>query len=522
MSTVRNIISYNRPKQTPGRGDKWLADVAEELTRRIRKASRGFGADDCRLPDKVWSVLGTLVVEWAEDIHNDLGLWRAVEQHNRECLGTALPLVLAPGEAAPPLDGFDPRRLRFLVWNLWSFFKPDGVLSPTHPDLLRLTEICSGFLMERCPQLPKDSGIAKLLADPIEFGWDVKKKLAWLGCNSYLFRFDFIEAMRGVEREAEMLKVDDFLSTACSRWSGLGAADALASLIQLTPSERADLLKWHERHLSMYRIVDYDQSGGYVRRVFARNLVSGESYTIRVEQDLAACPYLPGRVVFGWLVPWHGEWCWTGEQHIREELPETEDPKIREELIGTLGPNLFRYCPSELAKAREILRKMHEEFVAFYGSDLNVFPNGSALHAAEKKRLEPWRNSHFEVFGLASASNEPVKLPEAFASFSARVAAYSSPETATEYARDFELAHSALAKKGSDLSAEQAKTLRAYIMDPEISPGFIKRIAAETGPSSILAAFGIHDYPQEVALEFLLRRNKGRFYRPVLPLLLPF
>jgi hypothetical protein len=37
--------------------------------------------------------------------------------------------------------------------------------------------------------LPRDSGVARFLAGPNEFGWDIKRKLLWLGINSYLFRF---------------------------------------------------------------------------------------------------------------------------------------------------------------------------------------------------------------------------------------------------------------------------------------------------------------------------------------------
>jgi hypothetical protein len=44
-------------------------------------------------------------------------------------------------------------------------------------------------LAERFARLPRDSGVARFLAGPNEFGWDIKRKLLWLGINSYLFRF---------------------------------------------------------------------------------------------------------------------------------------------------------------------------------------------------------------------------------------------------------------------------------------------------------------------------------------------
>jgi Protein of unknown function (DUF3843) len=521
MSTATQIIQYNRPKQTQGRGDKYLTDAAEELARRMRKAAHGFAGTDCRLPDAGWSNLSPTVIEWGEDIHNDLGLWRAVEQHQQQCFGTALPLVLAPGVPDSP-QGFDPRRIRFLVWNLWPEFDPGVVLSPADADLVRLSEVCAQYLEERFARLPKDSGIGRLLGQPNHFGWDVKMKLAWLGCNSYLFRWSFFWATRAEPGEDQVLKTDEFLTCFDSCWSGLGVVDVLAAALKLTDGERADLKAWHERHLSMYRMLEMEESGGYVRRVVARNLVNSQNYTIRLEQPLADCPFVPGRIVVGWLVPWRGEWFWSGKQRIQDELsPETEDPKLREEAITALGRFVYRYCPAELAKAREVARKMHEDFVGLYGSDLKVFPDGKAAEAAEQKRLERWRTAHTELLGLPPGETKPFKLPQYFMETSQGVAAFSSPQDGVEYARQFDLIQSGLAKKGVGLSAEEEKALRGFFNAPQISPEFANRLIAEHGAASIAEAFNIHDYPTDTAVAFLLRRRRGQFHRTRYPDLSP-
>ncbi|MDE3066786.1 MAG: DUF3843 family protein [Verrucomicrobiota bacterium] len=80
--------------------------------------------------------MAVLLVEWAEDIHKDLGLWRALEAHQCQCFGTPLPFIVAPTDAGP--EGFDARRIQYLLWNLWPCFNQELMLSPTHQDLKRL------------------------------------------------------------------------------------------------------------------------------------------------------------------------------------------------------------------------------------------------------------------------------------------------------------------------------------------------------------------------------------------------
>lgn len=522
MSLAKEIIRDSRPKQVQGRGDKYLGDAADELARHLRKCAHGFTGPNCRLADQLWGFVSPTVIEWAEDIHNGLGLWRGIEQHQQQTLRTPLPLVVAPDETVA-LEGFDARRIRFLLWNLWPHFAATQVLSPADPDLIRLSEFCAQFLSERFALLPKDSGSGRLMTEPVEFGWDVKRKLVWLSCHSYLLRWEFLRRMKGASGEGEIMKADEFMSNHCSAWSGLGAVDILAgALPALTETDRSDLKAWSQRHMSMYRIVDMDQSAGYVRRVFARNLVNNESYTIRVERGLHECPFLPGRTVFGWLVPWRGEWYWSGQQRVQDETPESEDAKLRQEIIIALGQFVYRYCPAELAKAEEVARKMHEEFVALHGSDLAVFPDGRAAEAAEGTRLERWRNAHAELFGLPPGPGERLNFPSAFLESSHGVAAYSLPVDGAEYAREFSLIQSGLAKRGAGMSAEEADAVRGLIRAPEISPEFVRRLTADSGPASIGEAFGIHDYPLETMLEFLLRRHKGKYYRRRYPNLLPY
>ena len=72
-SAAKQIFLSARLPGFTGRGDKYLGDLAPELRRVLWKTQSNFAQATCRLPDSAWSDVAVLLVEWAEDIHNDLG-----------------------------------------------------------------------------------------------------------------------------------------------------------------------------------------------------------------------------------------------------------------------------------------------------------------------------------------------------------------------------------------------------------------------------------------------------------------
>lgn len=347
------------------------------------KTQNSFAHPTCRLPDAAWSEVAVVLAEWAEDIHNDLGLWRTVEAHQRQCFGTPLPFVDATSTGE--LRGFDSRRIQYLLWNLWPCFNPELVLSPTHQDLKRLAEAAGRFLAERMAGVPRDSGLKHFLATPNDYGWDIKRKLLWAGINSYLFRFLFFKHLDDGKREPDVATKDDFVCAHCTEWAGLGVIDVLAVALDLPETDRATLRSWHEQHRSFFRVLTRHEEGGEVKTITARNMVNGQPYTVRM--NAADCPFAPGMVVYGALTPWRGEWYWSGEQKTFANMPEHEEATIRKEMLETSSAIAYRYCPDEAEKARELTRKLHAKFVAHHGGDLVVFPDGLALAAAEQKRM---------------------------------------------------------------------------------------------------------------------------------------
>lgn len=519
-STTKQIFLSARLPGFSGRGDKYLGDIAQDLRRVLWKTQLTFAHPTCRLPDVAWSEVALLLVEWAEDIHNDLGLWRTVEAHHCRCFGIPLPFVDAV--SAGELQGFDPRRIQFLLWTLWPCLNPNQVLSPTHQDLKRLAEAAGRFLTDRLARVPQDSGFKHFLSTPNPYGWDIKRKLLWAGINSYLFRFLFFKYLDDDQREPDIGTKDDFICQHCTEWAGLGVIDVLAGALDLPEGDRAILQTWYERHQSFYRILTQEKVGGMVTTLTARNMVNGQSYTIRVDET--DCPFVTGMVVFGALTPWRGEWYWSGEQKTFKNMSNEEEAKVRKEMLEKTSSIAYRYCPDEAEKARKLTQGIHERFVAHHGGDLVVFPDGLALAAAEQKRMAAeWATVDPEVVersimehGLTHPRPR-MNLPPEFLNHDQGIGVFANPEEGVEYKLDFHHLLSGLRKHGSDLNERELHSLRQFMTTTVVSPAFVRRMTKEHGAESIAESFLLRNGPSEWALEFLLRRHKGPFFRKRYP-----
>ena len=387
-----------------------------------------------------------------------------------------------------------------------------------------LADVAGPFLTERFSRLPRDSGLKHFLATPNDYGWDIKRKLLWLGLNSYLFRFWFCKYLDDQKREPDIQAKDDFVCQRCTEWSGLGVIDVLAGALELPEPDRATLRTWHERHRSFYRVLTRHEEAGEVKFITARNLVNGQPYTIRM--NMADCPFEPELVVYGALTPWRGEWCWSGTQESLGNLPRHEEAGIRKEVLERSSAIAYCYCPTEAAQALELTRKIHAKYVAHYGGDLVSFPDGLALAAAEQKRMEAeWRAADPEKVarmmrerGLEHPRPRMSFLPE-FLNHDQGIGAFSNPDEGVEYVLRFNQVLSGLRKQGSGLSEEELDALQHLVTDAKTSPAFVRRLVAEHGTESVAETFLLRNAPSELAVEFLLRRHKGHFYRKRYPAL---
>src|SRR4029453_9624316 len=135
----------HRPQRGFGRSERSLAKITEELTRFLPKAQRSLTYDTLHLSSRQRETLASLLVEFAEDLSHDIGIWRSLEHYNLDFFGTPLPCVLQPGKTMDE-ESINPERMQFLLWTLCTELEPGLILAPNHQDLERLALwVAGGF-----------------------------------------------------------------------------------------------------------------------------------------------------------------------------------------------------------------------------------------------------------------------------------------------------------------------------------------------------------------------------------------
>ena len=110
-------------------------------------------------------------------------------------------------------------------------------------------------------------------------------------------------------------------------------------------------------------------------------------------------------------------------------------------------------------------------------------------------------------------------LPPDLLESSNGIGVYFNPEEGMEIIQDFDDLLAGLRKRGTDLTPGEERAIRGWILSESISPGFVRRLVGESGVESIRAAFLLGKHEEGYVLEYLMRRYKGRFYRPRYPTL---
>jgi hypothetical protein len=274
-------------------------------------------------------------MEFAEDVHNEIGIWDSLEQYNFEFFGTKLPMIPGSAEETAGQASINKHRIQYLLWIQYQLFDPELILSPSHQDLIRLSEMVSYYLSDRFKNLPLDSGIKTFLNQPDEFGWDIKKKLIWLGKQSYLFRTRYQNYIQRHGGKPETAIIDDFICQEATCWSGLGVIDMLASILEITENRRKDLRNWYERHTAFYKVLSITDP-----LVTVLNIINDKQYTVRVG-DFSS-QFDKNHLYYGGLVPWDGEWYWSGEQKRYDSVSDEDLPKLKNTFFSTLQTIVYR------------------------------------------------------------------------------------------------------------------------------------------------------------------------------------
>jgi hypothetical protein len=268
----------------------------------------------------------------------------------------------------------------------------------------------------------------------------------------------------------------------------------------------------------MYKVLS-----GTKARIEVLNVINDRKY--RVLMSLDRNPFPRGSFVHGSLVPWGGDWYWSGTQKSFDRLDAATIAGLKRDYRKL--PNIYyRYSPEDLKKARELVREQYGEFMTRHGKDWVAYPDGLAMaadwqKAAEEKiaSLPPReRERVMKKHGLKTPS-PAMNLPRELLESKGGIGVYFNPEEGMEIVQDFDDLLAGLRKRGTGLTPGEEEAIRGWILSESLSPGFVRCLVEECGVESIKAAFLLGKHEEGYVLEYLIRRYKGRFYRPRYPTL---
>ncbi len=515
--TVEQLFLKNRPEDLKGQIEIALPSRIKKLYKLLQKTISSFRYEALVLPPEELKELSIILIEFAEDLYCSLGFWKAYEDYNIEFFNTPLPIVLDPGEKVGSL--FSSKRIQFLLHHVYEKMKPELLMKYSHSELIQLSEKVSAFLTGSFTNIPKTSGISKLLSGTNAEAGDVKRKLLWFGRNSYLFRLSFDEYMKeNAGDEIEINTIDDFICAQNTTLSGLGVIDILANCLEITTEEKKDLRSWYERHQSAYKVIKAEET-----EITIVNIVNNQEYIINTGEFTSQ--FKESNVVLGSLIPWNKEWYWSGNQSKYKTLPNEAIEDIKRDYLNK--PSIiYRYCKDRLRKAVEMNKVQFERFTDYYNDDIAIFSDGLSMAAAEQKRSE----SIFKKYLSKKEQKEFLKkhnlkkgaphytYPEELINESEGIALFYNSDEGIEIAVFFDYILNAFKKRGKDLTDNETESIRGFVTAYNLSPNFVKRIIKGYGEESILKAFMIEN-DEKIAVDYLLRKYKGHFYRNRYPTL---
>jgi len=502
----------HRPPGHAGKREHYLTRIAKDLEHIIIRAQGSLAYSTLCLSNSKIQELASVLVEFAEDIHNNIRIWKSLERYNSEFFGTPLPFILQPNEDMGQ-EAINKQRIQHLLWVLYSELNLGLLISPTHRDLKKLATIIADFLGKRFADIPRVSSVKAFLSGPNHFGWEVKKKLIWLGTDSYLFRNSFRNYVEDHGGKPEIPVIDDFVCQQTTAWSGLGAIDILAAILNISEEQRSTLRSWRERHTAYYRILATEDHKSEVM-----NIINEKQYTVRYSADKN--PFEIGTIVFGSLVPWDREWYWCGTQHIFGNITEETLQELKETFLKKVPEIAYRYCHQLAEKANQTVDHHYHEFVEYHGADLAIYSDGLSMAADYQKEIRlQWESKPKEDIAKVmerlklKAPLPSLSFPQDLIENDRGVGVYYNPDEGKEIMTGFNFIVSGFKKKGMDLTMDEEKGIRSFIFSDMVSPKFVRRLIQEYGSESIEAAFLIRGRYDESHVNYLLRRYKGAYYR---------
>ena len=256
--------------------------------------------------------------------------------------------------------------------------------------------------------------------------------------------------------------------------------------------------------MAWYKLLSVDDD-----QTKALNIINDEIYLIA--NSRIPNPFKENQLVMASLVPWHGIWYWSGNQHRLDQCSENQIQEFRKNFFQHNSRIIFRYHKDYLEKVEESLKAQHNEFLEHFRNDFIIFDDGLSM-AAELQQLYSKRYKSappeqvkkvMKDHGLKNpCPNMP--FPEELLNCEDGVTLYFNKEEGLEIIKDMHSIRDGMKKKGKNLTKEEQYLLRGLVKCDSISVHFVHFLVERFGAESIKNAFLIDNDTDVIGLNYLL------------------
>jgi len=185
---------------------------------------------------------------------------------------------------------------------------------------------------------------------------------------------------------------------------------------------------------------------------------------------------------------------------------------------------ICRYDERYEQQVRKTMADVHATSLAFYGTDLKIYPDGLSMAADWEREVRGIYESKPEAVVKEvvkkhnlSKGRAQLSVPKELLEASDGIAVFLNPDEGKEIMPGFNYIVSGFERKGQYLTEDERAAIRGFVRSDPISPAFVKRVVQEYGGESLKAAFKLSNCKSDYWLDYLLHCHKGEFYRKRYP-----
>ena len=256
-----------------------------------------------------------------------------------------------------------------------------------------------------------------------------------------------------------------------------------------------------------------------------KNLVNKKDYKVWKDYGPSetADPIKKGIFCFGGIVPWQKEWRWSGEQAIYPSLNSDNTTEIINMFKNQYPHIIYRYSEELRSKAFEYEKNEHDFFISHFKTNPVTFDSGYTMkdhlkqyyEAFNKLKLEKMPKEEKKKFNLGDGA-PPLDLPEPLLEYT-DTAIFYVVDKGMNFLTSFREFLNTLDKKGEDMTKDDEEVIYGYVMESGIPHQLFQHLKKDYSFESVRCAFRVKEWNEEIDLEFLLRRYKGRQYKEKFP-----